>query len=116
MHGNFTNDDARVLRDRALAAEAALDALQGGGDACAAAADLVQTTTVSSYPAVAGAYYACIPCDVNGAEAEGGAATYVPRPGAGPIYAFNLGTQIPPVGTTLVAHGVGGRWAVRYDG
>ena len=31
-------------------------------------------------------------------------------------YALNLGTQVPPSGTTVVCHAVGGRWCFRYDG
>ncbi len=110
-------NDARVLRDRQGAARDDLDSSLGGGEPYGSAAEVVQTTTISTYPTIAGAFYACVPCDIDGAEVEGGAATYVPRAGAPPIYCLNLGTSIPPVGTTLLVHGVGGgRWTFRYDG
>ncbi len=110
-------NDIRVLRNRQAVARDALDSSLGGGELFGSPAEVVQTTTVSTYPTVAGAFYACVPCDIDGAEVEGGTATYVPRAGASPIYCLNLGTSIPPVGTTLLVHGVGsGRWTFRYDG
>jgi hypothetical protein len=78
-------------------------------------AQLLTTTTVTSYPTEAGAFYAGNPTYVNGAETEGGAASYAPDP-AQVIYAYNVGTQVPPQGTRVVAHAVGGRWVFRYDG
>jgi hypothetical protein len=111
------SNDVRVLRKRQATARDALDSSLGGGEPYGSAAEVVQTTTVSTYPTVAGAFYACLTCDIDGAEVEGGTATYVTRAGASPIYCFNLGTSIPPVGSTLVVHGVGnGRWTFRYDG
>jgi hypothetical protein len=32
------------------------------------------------------------------------------------VYALNVGTMIPPVGSRVVASSVGGRWVFRYDG
>jgi hypothetical protein len=78
-------------------------------------AQLLTTTVVNIYPTTASAFYAGNPTYVNGTEAEGGVASYSPDPSQ-VIYAYNLGTQIPPVGTPLVAHAVGGRWVFRYDG
>jgi hypothetical protein len=98
----------------------ALDSSQGVGDEDGAAAELAQTTTVNAYPTQASAFYAIIPCDVNGNESEGQAATYVQREDdqGNPIiqYALNLGSQAPPSGTTIICHAVGGRWTFRYDG
>jgi hypothetical protein len=53
--------------------------------------------------------------DIDGAETEGGAVSYV-QTSSNVFYALNLGSQVPPDGTTLVAHAVGGRWCFRYDG
>src|SRR5262249_42100772 len=60
-------------------------------------------------------FCAVVPCDIDGGESEGAAATYVPRTGS-VAYALNLGTQVPSNGTTVVCHAVGGRWCFRYDG
>jgi len=73
------------------------------------------TTVVNSYPTMAGAFYAGNPTYVNGTEAEGGVASYSPDTSQ-VIYAYNVGTKVPPLGTVFVAHAVGGRWAFRYDG
>jgi hypothetical protein len=78
-------------------------------------AQLLTTTTITSYPTTAGAFYAGNPTYVNGAAVEGGAASYAPD-ASQVIYAYNVGTKVPPEGTTVVAHAVGGRWVFRYDG
>jgi hypothetical protein len=107
--------ESRTLRDRQRAGQEAFDASLDLTPPEGAAALLVQTTTLVTYPTTAAAFYACVPCEVNGAETEGGAASYVQQSGV-TLYALNLGTAIPPSGTTLVAHAVGGRWVFRFDG
>ncbi len=106
-------NDLRVLRDRQLAAREAIDSSLGGARPNGSSAMLGQTTTVSTYPTTASAFYAVMFCDVDGSESEGAAATYVPRTSS-VAYAFNLGTNIPPSGTMVVCHAVGGRWCFRY--
>jgi hypothetical protein len=108
-------NDLRILRDRQWAGWEALDTGLGGAEARGSSAMLAQTTTVETYPMTAAAFYAVVPCDIDGGESEGASATYVPRTGS-VAYALNLGTQIPPSGTTVVCHAVGGRWCFRYDG
>jgi hypothetical protein len=76
---------------------------------------LAQTVTVTRYPSSAGAFYACVPLQVDGAEVEGAAASFAADP-ARILYACNLGSQIPPEGTKIVLHACGGRWTFRYDG
>jgi hypothetical protein len=76
---------------------------------------LLTTTVANAYPTVSGAFYAGNPTYVNGTEAEGGVASYSPDMSQ-VIYAYNVGTQIPPEGTRVIAHAVGGRWVFRYDG
>jgi hypothetical protein len=76
---------------------------------------LVTTITVRSYPTTAGAFYAANPTEIDGGEIEGGTATYT-ADATRVIYVLNEGTQIPPVGTRVIAHGTGGRWVFRYDG
>ncbi|MGO9463093.1 MAG: hypothetical protein ACLQVF_02875 [Isosphaeraceae bacterium] len=78
-------------------------------------AQLLTTVTILTYPTAAGAFYAGNPTYVNGAEVEGGVASYSPD-ASQVIYAYNLGTKVPPEGTRVVAHAVGGRWVFRYDG
>jgi hypothetical protein len=75
----------------------------------------VITTTVTTYPVAASAYYACNPELLTGPETEGAAATFTADT-ATIMYAFNVGTAIPPNGTKLVIHGAGGRFCFRYDG
>lgn len=76
---------------------------------------LAMTTTVSSYPTTASSFFGCIPAEIDGSETEGAAATFV-QENSTVNYAWNAGTQIPPSGTTIVCHAIGGRWVFRYDG
>jgi hypothetical protein len=108
-------NDFRILRDRQSAGWEALDVGLGGAESRGSSAMLAQTTTVQTYPTSASAFYAVVPCDIDGGESEGTSATYIPRTGS-VAYALNLGSQIPASGTTIVCHAVGGRWCFRYDG
>ncbi len=76
---------------------------------------LVTTTTVTSYPLTAGAFFASNPTEIDGSEVEAGPASYT-ADATQVIFIFNVGTQIPPSGTRVIAHAVGGRWVFRYDG
>jgi hypothetical protein len=106
--------DTRILRDRQSDALAAVDRLSGFAEEGAEAV-LAMTTTVSSYPTVPGAFYACVPLAVDGPEIEGAAANFTADT-IRIVYAYNLGTQIPPAGTKILAHSCGGRWTFRFDG
>lgn len=108
-------NDIRILRDRQWFERDDIDTSLGGDGTVGSSAMLAQTTTVTTYPGRASAFYAIVPCDIDGGEQEGDAATYVPRDGS-VAYAFNLGSQIPPSGTMVVCHAVGGRWCFRFDG
>jgi len=108
-------NDLRVIRERQWSGHEALDSSLGGVEARGSSAMLAQTTVVGTYPTTASAFYAVVPCDIDGGEGEGAAATYVPRTGS-VAYALNLGTQVPPNGTAVICHAVGGRWCFRYDG
>jgi hypothetical protein len=108
--------DLRVMRERHARATDALDQLGADSDSAhASAALIVVTTTVSVYPTSAAQFYACNPQIITGSETEGASPTYTTDT-ATTIYALNVGTQIPPNGTELVVHSVGGRWVFRYDG
>ena len=63
----------------------------------------------TTYPTTAGAFYASNPTEIDGSEVEGGAASYT-ADATQVVYVLNVGTQIPPAGTRVVAHAVGGRW------
>jgi len=106
-------NEPRVIRDRQQAALESLDR-QTGRAPEGAAALLAQTSTVTTYPMTASAFFACLPTDIDGGETEGASATYVQESPA-VFYAWNAGTQVPPAGTTIVCHAVGGRWVFRYD-
>jgi len=107
-------DAERILRSRQATIQDFIDATQGAAEAESSAAVLLTTTEIATYPTAAGVYYAAVPTEIDGVEIEGGPATYLT--GNPTYYALNLGTQIPPVGTRFVAHGVGGRFVFRYDG
>ena len=66
-----------------------------------------------TYPTDAARTYALTPQDLDGDETEGATATFVA--GTGTFYAYNLGGSIPPVGSKVVVHAVGGRWCFRWD-
>ena len=105
-------DDPARLRDRAdaLDGEADLDSAGVNGAPCLVA----RTKALTSYPAVAAAYYGCESQTVTGAEVEGGAATIATD--GDTFFALNLGTAIPPQGTGVVCTFVGNRWVFRFDG
>jgi hypothetical protein len=106
--------DLRVIRDRPKAGEKTINRAPGFAPV-GSVAILAQTTTVSTYPSTASAFYACVPADIDGNESEGALATYV-QENSTIFYAWNAGTQVPPAGTTIVCDAVGGRWVFRYDG
>jgi hypothetical protein len=108
-------NDLRILRDRQTAAATAIDRSATAGDAHGSAAMCVITTTISSYPTSTGVFYACNPELLTGSEFEGAAPSFSADT-ASVVYALNLGTAVPPNGTIVVIHAVGGRWAFRFDG
>ena|SRR5215831_6246508 len=107
--------DLRILRERQRAASEALDSAEGAAPPHGSAAVLGVTTTVASYPTTAAAFYAMLAQEVDGAETEGSVASYTASSST-PFYAWNAGTAVPPPGTPVVCHAVGGHWCFRYDG
>ncbi len=106
--------DSRIERERQKALTGVLDrvvpCLTDGS-----AALLLTTTTISTYPSTAASFFASNPTEIDGNEVEGGAASYTADT-TQVVYALNVGSMIPPVGTRVVASSVGGRWVFRYDG
>jgi hypothetical protein len=107
-------NDERILRERMTALEDALDAAAQGDDFASAAAVGV-TTVVTTYPTSPASYFAFNPGTITSTETEGGAGT-ITADGSTLLYALNVGSAVPPQGTSLCIHGVGGRWVFRYDG
>jgi hypothetical protein len=106
--------DSRIERERQKALSGVLDRV-ALAVADGSAALLVTTTKLTTYPTTAGAFYASNPTEIDGNEVEGGTASYS-ADATQVVYVLNVGTQIPAVGTRVVAHAVGGRWVFRYDG
>jgi hypothetical protein len=76
---------------------------------------LAVTTTQATYPTTASTFYAMNAQSINGSQVEGNTALLVTDT-TSVFFAWNAGTQIPPSGTTVVVHSVGGNWMFRYDG
>jgi len=106
--------DARVMRDRQDEAVAAVRRMASSQEP-GSEAILVQTRAVGAYPTAAASFFACTPLRIDGPEVEGARVSFTPD-SSRTIIAFNLGVMPPPVGTKLIAHACGGRWAFRYDG
>ena len=105
---------SRTHRHRHDEAQFDLDQLPeeagGGADAM-----LVQTFTETTYPTTASTEYACHPIsEIDSDEAEGASVSFTADSSV-TIYALNVGSTVPPSGTKVIAHAVGGRWAFRYD-
>ncbi len=73
---------------------------------------LVTTATKTTYPTTPNAFYYCTAQSISGPATEGGTATVTGL--SVKLYAYNLGTTIPPVGTTRVAHLTSGTWTFQY--
>lgn len=107
-----TNDAAR-LRVRADLLRDDLSRL-GPTPAFGSPSLVAQTTAIQAYPIVARSFFGCTPLTVLGPEIEGGAG--VLTPGSATFLALNVGTAVPPIGTTILATFVESRWVFRYDG
>jgi hypothetical protein len=103
----------RILRSRILDAG---DEIDSGYSPCpdAGVAAVGITAVTTTYPTVAGSFYAIHPAEVDGTPAEGVTATYVDDT-ASTLYAFNLGSGVPPQGTRVICHYSGGRWTFLFN-
>jgi hypothetical protein len=106
--------DSRIERERQKALSGVIDRVVPFATDGSAAL-LLTTTTMATYPTTAESFFATNPTEIDGSEVEGGAASYTPDTTQF-VYALNVGTMVPPVGTRVVASAVGGRWVFRYDG
>jgi hypothetical protein len=106
-------DEARRIRHRLKDAEDLIWRLHR--EPFAADSGLIlRTKTETTYPTAAASSFACDILRAGGVEEEGAAAelTVVSHT----VYALNVGTKLPPVGTDVVAIYEDGRWAFQYDG
>jgi hypothetical protein len=105
-------DEAQLLRQDATdreAAETRADQPGSRGAPCVVA----KTKTVTTYPTAAARFYACEAQTVTGAETEGGSGALTA--GGDTFFALNLGSAIPPSGTTILCTLASYRWVFRYD-
>jgi hypothetical protein len=108
------HDEARVLRLRLREMEDEAHRRSGGGGCGQAWTYLLRTVSLGSYPAEAARFFACESVVADGVEAVGEPVTLAA--GRGPIFALNVGTTIPPVGTVVAASAVDGYYTFQYDG
>src|SRR5262245_15067142 len=107
-------NDLRILRDRQRSGQAGFDTSLGDLSPFGSAAILGLTFQENAYPTNASQLFAFHPVEFDGDETEGASATPVADTET-TFYAYNLGGEIPPEGTKIVCHAVGGRWVFRYD-
>lgn len=72
------------------------------------------TYVQTAYPTSAQRYYAMKPLRILGLQIEGNAATTTTR--SKHLFAANLGTAIPPIGSNHIITYTGNRWVFRHDG
>ncbi len=106
--------ELRVLRDRAVAAQADIDRLDDSAPGGSRSL-LCKTTTVTTYPSSASSFFAVIAQDADGPETEGASATFTDSTGDA-FYAYNVGSAIPATGSQVIVHFVGGKACFRWDG
>jgi hypothetical protein len=110
----MTESELRTLRRRHDNLEAVADQRRGTTVNCSQSL-VVITFTVTVYPTVAKSYYACHPVTVAGTQAEGQTVTTTTDT-TQTLYIANVGSVVPPSGTTLIATMVSGRWEACYQG
>ena len=102
----------RIERQRIVANYDLVDIDGSGGPSEGSGAALLHTFTETTYPTSAGSFYACKIVSIDGTEAEGDTPTFTDED---TVYAYNVGTTIPPTGSYVVGHAVGGKWVIRWD-
>ena len=108
-----TRDRAGYDRDAEAAGE--IDRADAPAAAPPPSAVVVQTFAESTYPTAAASFFACRPVAVASAgAAEGAAASFSTFASDYVIYALNLGSEVPPIGSRHVASRVGAYWVFRY--
>lgn len=104
----------RDVRDRQFELVGDVDRLPGAAEG-GIAAMLLRTIDGGSYPTAAATVYACYPVLSDAGDSEGDDPDLTEDSSA-VIFAANVGSAVPDIGTDVIAHAVGGRWVFRYDG
>jgi hypothetical protein len=108
-YGGVSAREARILRDRQAAHNAARDRTAERSPSFSSARLIGQVFNSGSMPAVVPAVYLTQPVLVTGAETEGSSGTLTVDP-ATIVPVVVLGPKVPSVGDYLTAYAVGGRW------
>jgi hypothetical protein len=104
--------ESRIMRSRQADLEQYNDRLAPNSIDCDVSV-LGTTAEKEAYPTVAAAVYFIETANLDGSDAEGSTASVVADGGS--LFALNLGSQVPPVGTNVIVTSVGGRWCFRFD-
>jgi hypothetical protein len=105
--------EERILRQRLADLEIYDDRTSVSPNDCDVS--VLGTTAVKvTYPTTANCVYFLTTGQIDAQDTEGATATIAPDSGS--LFALNLGTGIPPVGTPVVVTTVGGRNVFRFDG
>ncbi len=107
--------DDRQIRNREQSAASELTAI-GTQRSPRLGPCVVQTAKLATYPTKAASYFYVQEMIVGGLEMEGGPFTLGSN--SLPFYAANIGSALPPVGTSLRAEHdeTSGRWLIAYYG
>jgi hypothetical protein len=73
------------------------------------------TVAVDTYPILPNDFYGFNPTEADGEPEEGIAGTFSDDVTT-VIYAFGIGTAVPPEGTRAIVRRAGGRWVFQYNG
>lgn len=114
---NALCDTAALIRtaNQYLRETAQNRAARDADPSAAGSAMLGVTSTDGNYPTNATSVYVVTPQELDADDSEGATSTPTSDDTQN-VYAVNLGTAVPPMGTQVVCHAVGGRWTFRYDG
>lgn len=110
MDGDATMRAAQQTLREIQKAREALDTTPAGKGASM----LCVTTSLGSYPTMSPAAFAVVPEECDAEDDEGAAATYTDNTDS-TFFAINLGTNVPPQGSRIIVHAVGGRWLFRWS-
>lgn len=84
-----------------------------GGSGLQATTFVGRTDVETTYPSSAGRYYLVTPMTMAGDETEGSPWSGTPRSDQG-VLAANLGSAVPPLGSTVLVFSVPNRWVFFY--
>lgn len=106
--------DDDYLRERIIELEDRIDNEYGEtpeGSLC----EFVTLFEEDEYPTEPNKFFAAHPTSIGGTEDEGESASFNAANDR-KIYVYNVGSQVPPEGTKIMATLVGRRWVIRFDG